>query len=193
MNHRRDTPRAPSGRWRRSSARAHSTTAEPPHLGIRGARRSGLDRSLDRRHLDIHYAPNPALENPAGDRAHGAREVDLNPHLGVGLPIAHRLKLHPPPRRGSAHRPGERQAAGRLDSGHVLGPVASGPEYPLRPLLHPRAGLKRSTLRQPSIREPLAPTPASVQRRRDTPRLQGTLPAIVRRLSDLIAIARTLC
>jgi hypothetical protein len=41
-----------------------------PHLGIRAARRSGLDRSLDRRHLAFHYAPNPAFEDAAGDRSH---------------------------------------------------------------------------------------------------------------------------
>ena len=132
-----------------SAARMHYGTH--PDLGIRAPRRSGLDRSLDRRHLKIHYAPNPAFENAVGDRAHQALEVDLNPHLGLGLPIVHRFELHPPARRGSAHRPGERQAAGRLDGGHVLGPVATGPEYPLRPLLHPRAGLKRTPSANPTF------------------------------------------
>ena len=126
-------------------------TAPNPHLGVRAARRSGLDRSLDRRHLPIHYAPNPAFENAAGDGAHEALEVHLNPHLGLGLPTVNRLELDSPARRGSAHRSGERQAAGRLDRGHVLGSVASGPEYPLRLLLHPRAGLKRSPTANPAF------------------------------------------
>jgi hypothetical protein len=122
-----------------------------PHLGIRAARRSGLDRSLDRRHLAFHYAPNPAFEDAAGDRSHDALEVHLNPHLGLGLPTVNRLELDSPARRGSAHRSGERQAAGRLDRGHVLGSVASGPEYHLRPLLHPRAGPKRSPTANPAF------------------------------------------
>jgi len=67
------------------------------------------------------------LRNPAGDRAHEALQVDLNPHLGLGLPTVHRLELHSPARRGQAHRPGERQAAGRLDSGHVLAVVVVFP------------------------------------------------------------------
>src|SRR3954451_24389605 len=129
---------APRSRERRGR------TARARHLGIRAARRCGLDRGLDRRHLAMAYALNPAFENPAGDRAHDAPEVDLNPHLGLGLPIGRRLELHSPARRGSAHRAGERQVAGCLDNGHVLGPLASPPEWPLRPLLHPRAGLKRS-------------------------------------------------
>src|SRR5262245_17470908 len=123
----------------------------PPRLGLRASPRSGLDRSLDRRHLAIAYALNPALENAAGDRAHDAPEVDLDPHLRLGLPIVHPLELHSPARGGSAHRPGERHRAGRLDSGHLLAPVATRPENPLRPLVHPRAGLKRSPSASPTF------------------------------------------
>src|SRR6516164_8136116 len=121
------------------------------HLGLRASPRSGLDRSLDRRHLVIAYALNSAFEGAAGDRAHDAREVDLNPHLGVGLPIVHRLEFHSPARCGSTHWPGERHVAGRLGSGHLLAPAASPPEYPLRPLLYPRAGLKRSSSANPAF------------------------------------------
>src|SRR5215471_2945150 len=123
----------------------------PPHLGLRASPRSGLDPSLDRRHLAIAYALNSAFESAAGDRAHDAREVDLNPHLGVGLPIVHRLEFHSPARRGSTHWPGERHVAGRLDSGHLLAPAASQPEDPLRPLLHPRAGPKRGSSANPAF------------------------------------------
>src|SRR5579859_6858614 len=131
-----------------------------PHLGLRASPRSGLDRSLDRRHLDIAYALNSALEKTPWDRAHDAREVDLNPHLGVGLPIVCRLKLHSPARRGSTHWPSERYVAGGLDDGHPLATAASQPEYGLRPLLHPRAGLKRSASANPAFenrRRPLRP------------------------------------
>src|ERR1700728_806104 len=69
------------------------------HLGIRAFPHSGLDRSLDRDHLDIAYALNPAFEHPGRDRAHDAREVDLNPHHGVGLPTVRRLEFHSPARR----------------------------------------------------------------------------------------------
>src|SRR5437588_9779395 len=130
-------------------------------LRLRGCPRRGVDCGLDRRHLAIAYALNPAFENAAGDRAHDAREVDLNPHLGLGLPIVHGLELHSPARRGSTHWPGERHVAGRLDSGHLLAPAASRPEYPLRPLLHPRAGLKRSSSANPTFENrwrPLRPT-----------------------------------
>src|SRR5882757_1890821 len=41
--------------------------------------------------------------------------------------------------------------AGRLDSGHLLAPAATHPEYQLRPLLHPRAGLKRSSSANPAF------------------------------------------
>jgi hypothetical protein len=91
------------------------------------------------------------LESAAGDRAHDAREVDLNPHLGVGLPIVYRLELHSPARRGSTHWPGECHGAGRLDSRHLLAPAVRQPEYPLRSLLHPRAGLKRGTAANPAF------------------------------------------
>src|SRR5262249_19140462 len=47
--------------------------------------------------------------------------------------------------------PGERHVAGRLDNGHPLAPAASQPEYPLRPLLHPRAGLKRISPANPAL------------------------------------------
>src|SRR5215469_1234135 len=123
----------------------------PPHLGVRAFPRSGLDRSPDRGHLAIAYALNSAFESAAGYRAHDAREVDLNPHRGVGLPIVDWLEFHSPARRGSTHWPGERHVAGRLDSGHLLAPAASQPEYPLRPLLHPRAGLKRSSSANPAF------------------------------------------
>src|SRR5712692_8617137 len=123
----------------------------PPHLGLRASVRSGLDSSLDRRHLAIAYALNSGFENAAGDRAHDAREVDLNPHLGVGLPIVHRLKLHSPARRGRTHWPGERHVVGRLDSSHLLAPAASQPEYPLRPLVHPRAGPNRISSANPAF------------------------------------------
>src|SRR5215472_11163053 len=137
----------------RRAPRSRSVAVEPraPHLGLRASPRSGLDRSLDRRHLVIAYALNSAFESAAGDRAHDAREVDLDPHRGVGLPIVHRLEFHSPARRGSAHWPGERHVAGRLDSGHLLAPAASQPEDPLRPLLHPGAGLKRSSPANPAF------------------------------------------
>src|SRR5215471_12818948 len=132
----------------------------PPHLGFRASPRSGLDCSLDRRHLAIAYALNSAFEGAAGDRAHDAREVDLNPHLCVGLLIVHRLEFHSPARCGSTHWPGERHVAGRLDGGHLLAPAVSQPEDPLRPLLHPRAGLKRSSAANPAFKNrwrPLRP------------------------------------
>src|SRR5262249_26521762 len=113
--------------------------------------RSGLDRNLDRRHLVIAYALNSGFESAARDRAHNAREVDLNPHLGVGLLIVHRLELHSPAPFRSAHWPGERHVTGRFDSGHLLAPAASQPEDHLRPLLHPRAGLKRSSSPNPAF------------------------------------------
>src|ERR1700722_19983758 len=122
--------------------------------------RRGLDRSLDRRHLNIAYTLNSALEHAAGDRAHDARQVDLNPHHGVGLLIVHRLEFHSPARRGSTHWPGERHGAGRLDNGHLLAPAATQPEHPLRPLLHPRAELKRTSSADPAFenrRCPLRP------------------------------------
>src|SRR5215471_8659834 len=133
----------------------------PPRLGLCASSRSGLDRSLDRRHLAIAYALNSAFENAAGDRAHDAREVDLNPHLGVGLPIVNRLEFHCPARRGHTHWPGERHVAGRLDRGHFLAPAVSPPQV-LRPLLHPRAGLKRPSPANPAFENrwrPLRPTP----------------------------------
>src|SRR5580704_13263015 len=133
----------------------------PPHLGLRASPRSGLDRSLDRRHLAIAYALNTAFESAAGDRAHDAREVDLNPHLGVGLPIVHRLEFHSPARRGRTHSPGERNVGGRLDSGHFLAPGVSPPQV-LRPLLHPRAGLKRPSAANLAFENggrPLRPAP----------------------------------
>src|SRR5215469_5060277 len=137
----------------RCAPRSRRIAVEPrvTHLGLHAFPRSGLDRSLDRRHLTIAYALNSALENAAGDRAHDAREVDLNPHLGVGPPIVRRLEFHSPARRGSTHWPGERHVAGRLDSGHLLAPAASQPEYALRPLFHPRAGLKRSSSANPAF------------------------------------------
>src|SRR6185437_4202575 len=119
------------------------------HLGLRAFTRRGLDRSLDRRHLAIAYALNTALET-AGDRTHDAREVDLNPHHGVGLPIVRRLEFHSPARRGRTHSPGERHVAGRLDSGHLFAPAVSPPQV-LRPLLHPRAGLKRPSSANPAF------------------------------------------
>src|SRR5215472_17534418 len=119
--------------------------------GSRRARpRRGLDSSLDRHHLAIADALDAAFEN-AGDRAHDASEVDLNPHHGVGLAIAGRVEFHTPARRGSTHWPGERHVAGRLDNGHLLTPATSQPEYPLRPLLHPRAGLKRGSSANPAF------------------------------------------
>src|SRR5262249_46877519 len=141
-----------------------SVAVEPrqPRLGLRACPRSGLDRSLDRRHLKIAYALNSAFENAAGDRAHDACEVNLNPHFGGGLLTVHRLEFHSPARRGSTHWPGESHVAGRLDSGHPLAPAASQPEYPLRPLLHPRAGLKRTSSANPAFENcwrPLRPAP----------------------------------
>src|SRR6266699_4304169 len=65
----------------------------PPHLGLRACPRIGLDSGLDRHHLAIAYALNAALED-AWDRVHDAREVDLDPHHGVGLPIVHWLEFH---------------------------------------------------------------------------------------------------
>src|SRR6202162_2485712 len=123
----------------------------PPHLGLCAVPHIGLDSGLDRHHLNIAYALNSALEHAAGDRAHDAREVDLNPHHGVGLPVVHRLEVSSPARRGSTHWPGERHGAGRLDSGHLLAPAATQPEHQLRPLLHPRAGLKRSSSATPAF------------------------------------------
>src|SRR5580692_2589807 len=134
----------------------------PPHLGLCALPRIGLDSSLDRHHLNIAYALNSALEHAAGDRAHDAREVDLNPHHGVGLLIVHRLEFHSPPRRGSTHWAGERHGAGRLDNGHLLAPAATQPEYQLRPLLHPRAGLERASAANPAFQNrwrPLRPAP----------------------------------
>src|SRR5215469_12266783 len=128
--------------------------------GSRRARpRRGLDSSLDRHHLTIADALDAAFEN-AGDRAHDAREVDLNPHHGVGLAVAGRVEFHSPARRGSTHWPGERHVAGRLDDGHLLAPAASEPEWPLRPLIQPRAGLKRSSSANLAVenrRRPLRP------------------------------------
>src|SRR5581483_4120158 len=95
--------------------------------------------------------------NAAGDHAHEAPEVDLNPHLGLGLLITHRLELHSPARRGSSHRPGERYVTGRLDNGHVLRPGPTRPEYPLRPLLHLRARLKRSPSANSTFENPWRP------------------------------------
>src|ERR1700719_40379 len=132
----------------------------PPHLGLCALPRIGLDSSLDRHHLNIAYALNSALEHAAGDRAHDAREVDLNPHHGVGLLIVHRLEFHSPARRGSTHWPGERYGAGRLDNGHLLAPATTQPEHQLRPLLNPRAGLKRTSSADPAFenrRRPLRP------------------------------------
>src|SRR5690348_10813492 len=106
---------------------------------FRACPRRGLDSSLDRHHLAIAYALNAAFEY-AWDRAHDAREVDLNPHHGVGLAIAGRLEFHAPARRGRTHRPGERHVAGCLDRGYLLAPAASQPEDPLGPLIQRRAG-----------------------------------------------------
>src|SRR5215468_5640730 len=121
----------------RRAPRSRLVAVEPrvAHLGLRAFPRSRLDRSLDRRHLAIAYALKTALEE-AGDRAHDAREVDLNPHLGVGLPVVHRLEFHSPARGGRTHASGERHVAGRLDSGHFLASAVSPPQV-LRPLLHP--------------------------------------------------------
>src|SRR5215471_13999848 len=130
-------------------SRSRRGRTAPPHLGLRASPRSGLDRSLDRRHLAIAYALNTALEK-AGDRAHDSREVDLNQHLDVGLPVVHRLEFHCPARRGRTHWPGERYVAGCLDSGHLLAPAVSPPQV-LRPLLHPRAGLKRPSSVNPAF------------------------------------------
>src|SRR4029078_7585880 len=102
-----------------------------------------------RRHLDVHHAPDPALEKGAGDRTHGAFRVDLDPHHGLGPRVVLRLELHPPTRRGRAHRPGERHAVWRIDRGHVLRPVVRGPERTLRAPLHARARLKATTPRHP--------------------------------------------
>src|SRR6185369_724914 len=121
----------------------------PTHLRLRASPCLRLDRSLDRRHLTIAYALNTALEQ-AGDRAHDAREVDLNPHVGVGLPIVQRLEFHCPACRGSTHCPGEGHVAGRLESGHLLAPGVSPPQV-LRPLLHPRAELKRPAAANPAF------------------------------------------
>src|ERR1700730_7103061 len=143
-----------------SSVSAASRWNRAPRLGLRALPRIGLDCGLDRRHLNIAYALNSALEHAAGDRAHEAREVDLNPHHGVGLLIVHRLEFHSPARSGSTHWPGERHGAGRLDNGPLLAPAATQPEHQLRPLLHPRAGLKRTSSADPAFenrRRPLRP------------------------------------
>src|SRR6516164_8879172 len=137
-----------------------SVAAEPrhPYLGLRSSPRSGLDRSLDRGHLAIAYALNAALEK-AGYRAHDAREVDLNPHLRVGLHIVHRLEFHCPASRGRTHGSGERHVTRCLDSGYFLAPAVSPPQV-LRPLLQPRAGLKRTSSANPAFedrRRPLRP------------------------------------
>src|SRR5215468_39418 len=144
----------------RRAPRSRLVAVEPrvAHLGLRAFPRSGLDRSLDRGHLAIAYALNTALEK-AGDRAHDAREVDLNPHLRVGLPIVHRLEFHCPASRGRTHGSGERHVTGCLDSGYFLAPAVSPPQV-LRPLLHPRAGLKGTSSANPAFenrRRPLRP------------------------------------
>src|ERR1700748_1278856 len=141
-------------------ARPRRGRAAAPHLGLRAFPRAGLDRSLDSHHLDIADALNSVLEHAGGDGAHDACEVDLYPHHGVGPPIVARLEFHSPTRRGRAHGPGERQGAGRLDHGHLLAPAAAHPEHQLRPLLHPRAGLKRTSSADPAFenrRRPLRP------------------------------------
>src|SRR5437588_11745152 len=138
----------------RGAPRSRSRRQEPRatlHLGIRAARPTGLDRSLDCRHLAIADTLDPGFEDASGDRAHDAREVDLDPHLGLGLLIARRLELHSPARRGSAHRPGALHAPGRLNSDHLLASVATRPENPLRPLVHPRSGLKRGPSANPTF------------------------------------------
>src|ERR1700751_5257879 len=149
------------GSWYAPRSQLRRTRTASPHLGLCALPRIGLDSSLDRHHLNIAYALNSALEHAARDRAHDAREVDLNPHHGVGLLIVHRLEFHSPARRGSTHWPGERHGAGRLDNGHFLAPAATQPEHQLPPLLHPRAGLKRSSSADPAFenrRRPLRPT-----------------------------------
>src|SRR6185437_14293013 len=126
------------------------------------APRLRLDSRLDRHHLNVAYALNPAFEQAGGDRVHDAREVDLDPHHGAGPLVAVRLELHPPARRGSTHWPGERHGAGRFDDGHLLAPAARQPEYQLRPLLHPRAGLKRASPADPAFEDRWRPfRPAS--------------------------------
>src|SRR6202035_3310579 len=55
---------------------------------------------------------------------------------------------------------GERQVVGRLDDGPPLASAATRPEYPLRPLLHPRARRKRTSSADPAFenrRRPLWP------------------------------------
>src|SRR5215472_15362125 len=148
--------RSDSGCAPRSRGRRGRTA--PPNLGLRASPRSGLDRSLDRGHLAIADALNTALEK-AGDRAHDAREVDLNPHFGVGLHIVHRLEFHCPASRRRTHGSSERHVTGCLDSGYFLAPAVSPPQV-LRPLLHPRAGLKRTSSANPAFenrRRPLRP------------------------------------
>src|SRR6185437_12279253 len=69
-----------------------SVTVEPRptlHLGIRTARRRGLDRSFDCRHFLIADPLDPDFENASGNRTHDAPEVDLDPHLGLGMPIVY--------------------------------------------------------------------------------------------------------
>src|SRR5205823_11516735 len=120
----------------------------------------GTDRSLDRCQFEIAATLDPASEHAGGNRAHDPSEVDLNPHHAVGPPLVLRLELHPPPRRGRAHRPGERHAARGLDNGHLLAPLASRSEDPLRPLLNARTDLKRIPSANPTFenrRGPLRP------------------------------------
>ena len=105
-------------------------------MTFRTESRIAIDGSLDRHHLDVADALDPVLEQAGGDRAHDAREVDLDPHHCVGLPVAGRLEFHSPACLGRTHRPGERQVVGRLDHGHRLAPAARQPEHQLRPLLY---------------------------------------------------------
>src|SRR6516164_6617258 len=79
-----------------------------------------------------------------------ARSVDLAHGVLLGMRIVHRLEFHCPARRGRTHPPGERHVAGRLDSGHFLAPAVMPPQV-LRPLLHPRAGLKRPSSANPAF------------------------------------------
>ena len=132
-----------------------------------------LDLSLDRSHLAIAYSLYSALESAAGDRAHDAREVDLDPHLGVGVPIVHGLEFHSPARRGGTHRPGERQVAGTPRQRSPPGFGRESTRESPSPAGPPARRARVELLREPSIRAPLAPTPASVRRHRHTPTPHG--------------------
>ena len=131
----------------RTAQRARDLGAAVVETGARNvgaARAAGMSRVLQQAgDGSSHFSGfcfAPACPAPEGDlRARNEEPTSAPGSWRRGPPLP--LSL----------RPGKRHRARRTDRGDALGPVASGPEYPLRPLLYPCAGLKRTPTANPTF------------------------------------------